>query len=256
MRKVFSKGALAAAAVLGLASSANAYVVLTITDLSTATTVTCNSFVGGCGSGFGVANNAISFAGSVGAFDIGFSSGTSNAPGNALFATSNTATTTVFRNDAAAGTKSLVIDLIAFDFFNPTGLQKTMEGSATPSNTIGFNSPLESVFTNFRVNSDNGSTAPSFNLVPGGPVTSFSCTYNPASPTQCFNAGNAVWNDPASGQPGFSMRTQQSFNILAGTSINSSSSLTVRNVPEPLTVSLVGAALLAAGVASRRKATK
>ncbi len=255
MLKIFSKGAVAAAAVLGLASTANAYVVLTITDVTTNTSISCNSFIGGCGAGFAILNaNSIAFGGTWQSFDIGFSSGTSNAPGNASFATSNTATTTVIRNDVAAGIKSLVIDLIAYDFFNPTGELKTMETSATPANTIGFSSPLESVFTNFRVNSANGSTAPSFNLGPN--VTSVSCTYNPSNPTMCFNGPSAVWSDPILGTPGFSMRTQQSFNILSGTLMNSSSSLTVRNVPEPLTVSLVGAALLAAGIASRRKASK
>lgn len=260
MRNVITKVALAATFVMGVASSANAFVVLTMRDLSTATSVTCNTAAAvtatNCGAGFSITSaNFVTYSGSVGAFDVVSTQGISNAPGNANLATANTTSLTVNRNDSAVGIKSLVVDFISFDFFNPNGTIKTFQGSASTTAGDGlFNSATESVFTDFRVDSDNAANslgALSFNMG-SGTVTDLNCTMATGTNNSC-NAGNVLWNDPALGVAGFSTRTQQRFNLEASSVINTTSSLTIRNLPEPMTLSMVGAALLGLGIASRRR---
>ena len=255
MKNVLTKVALAATVLMGVASSANAFVVLTMTQIA-GPSVSCNTFtlVGcGLGSGFTVINpNFVNFSGSVGAFDIASTQGLSNAPGSALVATANTTSLTVNRNDAAVGTKSLLVDFVVFDFFNPTGVDKTLQGSASTTAGQGFfNSATETVNTSFRVNSDNLFTNADFSLT--NAAASIGCLMATSINTSC-NAGTAVWSDPAIGMPGFSTRTQQAFTLEAASVINTTSSLTIRNVPEPMTLSLVGAALVGLGFASRRRA--
>ena len=251
MKNVFNKVAAAATLLMGVASTANAFVVLTMTDLSTATTVSCNTFIGGCGAGFSVINaDFVNFSGTVGAFDVASTQGLSNAPGTALVASANTTSLTVNRNDFALGTKGLVVSFVVFDFFSPTGTSKTMQGSASTTAGQGFfNSATESIFTNFRVDSDNTTNL----LIASGTVSQSSCSMATALNNSC-NAGSIVWSDPALGVAGFSSRTQQVFTLEAASIVNTTSSLTIRNVPEPMTLSLVGVSLLGLAFASRRRA--
>lgn len=256
MRNVITKVALAAAAVMGLASSANAFVVLTMKDLSTAATATCNTAVAvsavNCGAGFSIINaNFVNFSGSIGVFNVASTQGLSNAPGTASVATANTTSLTVNRTDGALGTKSLVVDFISFDYFNPTGTLKTFQGSASTTAGDGFfNSATESVDSDFRVDSDNG-----LGFAAGPTVTVLGCNMITALSNNC-NTGAVVWSDPALGTPGFSARSQQRFKLEASSVINTTSSMTIRNVPEPMTLSMVGAALLGLGVVSRRRRAK
>lgn len=256
MRNVLTKVAVAAAVLMGVASSANAFVVLTMKDLSTATTKSCNSqtLVGcGPGTGFTVINpDFVNFSGSVGVFNVASTQGLNNVPGDPTVATANTTSLTVKRTDAALpipATKSLVVDFISFDFMNPTGVLKTLQGSASTTAGSGFfNAGTETIFTDFRVDSDNG-----LGFLLGGTVTGgVNCLMATAVANSC-DGGTVVWSDPALGTPGFSTRTQQSFTLEAGSIVNTTSSLTIRNVPEPMSVSLVGAALLGMGLASRRR---
>ena len=250
MKSVFNKVAAAATLLMGVASTANAFVVLTMTDLSTATTVTCNTFIGFCGAGFVVNNaNNVNFIGTVGAFDVASTQGISNAPGNALVAFANTTSLAVNRNDGALGTKTLTVDFVVFDFFNPTSTSKTMQGSASTTAGQGlFNAATETIFTNFRVDSNNTT---SLNL--GPTVSQLSCGMATSINDSC-NAGSIVWSDPVLGVAGFSTRTQQAFTLEAASIVNTTSSLTIRNVPEPMTLSLVGVSLLGLAFASRRRA--
>lgn len=252
MRNVLTKVAIAAAMLMGVASAANAFAVLTMRDVSTATVKTCNTFtLVGCGSGSGftvISPNFVNFSGSIGAFDVASTQGLNNAPGTTV-ATSNTTSLTVNRNDVASGIKTLVVDFISFDFFNPTGIWKTMQGSAsTTAPASFFNSTTESIITDFRVDSNNGFGGFAF----GPTVSGAACSMATALSNNC-NSALIVWNDPALGVAGFSTRTQQAFRIEASSIINTTSSLVIRNVPEPMTLSMVGAALLGLGFASRRR---
>lgn len=250
MKSVFNKVAAAATLLMGVASTANAFVVLTMTDLSSATTVTCNTQIGGCGAGFTIINaNFVNFSGTVGAFDVASTQGLSNAPGTALVASADTTSLTVNRNDFAAGTKGLVVNFVVFNFFSPTSTSKTMQGSASTTAGAGaFNAATESIFTDFRVDSDNSTT-----LNVGPTVFQSNCNMATSTNNSC-SAGSIVWADPILGVAGFSSRTQQVFTLEASSIVNTTSSLTIRNVPEPMTLSLVGVSLLGLAFASRRRA--
>jgi len=263
MNNVLTKVAVAAAVMLGGVSSANAYSILTMRDLGGAITVTCNNStaagVAACGlAGFATAldSNLITFTGTVGDFDVGFSNGIANVPGNANIAFSNTGSTQISRNDAALVDKLFVVDFVSVGFFAPTSVFKTMQGSSTTNAGSGLYAATDAINTVFTVNSAN---APTFGapLAPDA-VTTISCIMSPAQndpapDTGGCNAGTVAWTDPALGVAGFSTRTQQTFSMAAGSFLNTTSALTIRNVPEPVSLSLVGAALLGLGFASRRR---
>ena len=248
MSNVLSKVAAAAAVLMGVATSADAFVILSMRDLSTATTKTCNTFtLVGCGGGSGftvVDPNNVSFAGTVGVFDTTTTIGVNNIPGLPGGATSDTTSLTVTRNDGGAGSKNLVVDFISFVFTAPVGILKNLDGSASTSS--GRFTTGDLVNTTFSVDSDAGT-----GFVAGPTISSTSCLMAVAPSNNC-DSPRVLWSDPALGVAGFSTRTQQVFQMAADSRINTTSSLTI-TVPEPMSVSLVGAALLGLGFASRRR---
>lgn len=254
MKSVLTKLAIATAALMGVATTANAFVVLTMKDLTTTTTMSCDTGVAvsavNCNAGFFTlfANpNKVDFAGTIGGFLVQSTTGISNAPGNPLVATAGTTSLDVTRVSAGPGIQALVVDFIAYGFFNPTGTLKTLQGSASTNAAAGFfNSATESIFTNFAVDSDNG-------LIFAAPTAAISCNMATSINTSC-DAGSAVWADPLIGVAGFSTRTQQRFRLESGSTVVTGSSMSVRNVPEPMTLSLVGLSLVGLGFASRRRA--
>ena len=252
MTNVLSKVAAAAAVLMGVATSADAFVILSMRDLSTATTLTCNTstLVGcGAGSGFTVTNaNNVSFAGAVGVFNTATTIGVNNVPGLPSGATSDTTSLTVSRTDGVAVDKTLVVDFISFVFTAPTGILKNLDGSASMSAGSSAFAPTDLINTTFSVDSDAGTA-----FVAGPTISNTSCLMAALTSNNC-DAARVLWSDPALGVAGFSTRTQQVFQMAAGSRINSTSSLTI-TVPEPMSVSLVGAALLGLGLASRRRRT-
>jgi hypothetical protein len=251
MRTSLLKAAAAAAVLAGSVGSANAFVLLNLQDLSAAVSKTCNTsaavvnVVGGnCAAvdGFSIIGGGlgISFSGTVGGWDVFTTTFASNIPGTATAATLNASTTQLKKN--SAGTGDFLIDLTGFNYLLPAGGTKSLRGSAslTSSDTsFGAGNFVQSEF--YADPNNTGATATPF----------LACNMNLAPSANCDTA-QIEWNDPGLGT--FSMRDVQIVRLSQGKLVNTTLSGTVGAVPEPMTLSLVGAALLAAGVASRRRA--
>ncbi|MBA4178127.1 MAG: hypothetical protein C0505_16455 [Leptothrix sp. (in: Bacteria)] len=261
MRNVLTKLAVAAAALVGGVTSANAYVILTITDLSTTATTTCNTLIGGCGLGWSITNmNLLSFSGTVGAFDVAATQGLANTPGNVNVAFANTTSLSVGRNDGAAGLKGLQVTFDAIDFTAPITPFKSMGGSASGTSGAGLFSPSDFVSSRFYVDSAGGTAFASPVTLPPGALTAdglytTACSFFASLSERC-DAAPITWADPSAPIGTFSARSEQSFSLNPNSVIQTTSSLTIRQVPEPMTTSLVGLALFGLALASRRTAAK
>lgn len=246
MRTSLVKIALAAAALVG--GSAQATVLLNLEDLTGGVSKTCNTGAAitatNCGAGFSIIGGGlgITFSGVVGGFDVFTTTFASNLPGTATAATLNASTTQVKR--IGAGTGDFLIDLTGFGYTMPEGANKYLTGSAslTSSDTsFGAGNFVRSEFYADALNL-GGKGTPEINKILN--------LANSAS----GDAPTILWTDP--GLDTFSMRDIQIIRLSNGKLVNTTLSGTVTPVPEPMTLSLVGAALLAAGVASRRRANK
>jgi hypothetical protein len=246
MRKLLSTAAAAAALLVGASMPAQAYILVQLTDVTGATTLTCNTSLafnaGNCGAGFNTAAGADSFAftGNVGLFSIGtlFSNlnAVANVPGTATEATIDQSMTRL-RNTTAAG-RSFKVSVTAFGYTLPVSPFKTLFGSQGMSTSANAGSAIADFYadgTNMGLLSNLTACA----VVIG---TNASCAATPVN-----------W---LSG-PMFSLTQVQEFTMLASQDVNATLNLTTRNtVPEPLTTSLVGAALLALALTSARRASK
>jgi hypothetical protein len=224
----------AAAALLGAASSAQAYLVLTIVDSGVAgsartcdltfwdgTANYCDTLPGGH-VGFNIVDaNSVSFSGTIGKHLVSTTSG--SALETATLAILDTSSTSVRRNSAGAG--DLQINMTGFGYTSPTGLVKTFEGSASYTSslfTLG-----DAVRSDFWVD-PNGA---------GANVNNLNCTVNVGVTLFGCSAGNLVWNDNGGS---FSIRSLQTYNVAVNGSVNVTSTGIVKNkLPEPATLSLI-----------------
>lgn len=250
MRKTLTKVALAAAALAGASTSSHAYLVMEIAQIGGGSLI-CNTqtMVGCAGFGFTViSTNLVSFTGSVGDFVVSGSFGSANAPGTTTVAQLDSSSLRVERT-GSAGSGQLFIGLKSFSYSDPDGEIKFMSGSAGSSSQqigTGAGNGTNVVSTNFWADPNNG----------GAAVNLISCSYAITTNGSCATPAT-LWNDPiGSGGGLFSLRMEQTFNMKTGTSLNSTAALAARNIPEPMTSSLVGAALLGLAFASRRASKK
>jgi hypothetical protein len=243
-------GKVAGAAALALAamSSANATVRLSITDVGAAVSLNCDtafavSVVNCNASSFSILGGGagISFNGTVGGFKVFTTTFASNVPGTATAAILNGSTTTVERLGVGQG--DLRIDLSGFGYTMPVGALKTLRGSASLTSSDNSFGATDLVFSQFVVNADN--------VFPvAGVDPTVSCVMAISSSDNC-NAPTVAWTDPLGGT--FSMRDVQLIRLSQGHLVNTTISGTVNAIPQPMTLSLVGLALVGAAVASRRK---
>jgi len=249
MRKSVINLAIAAAALVGASSAVQAKVVLTLqayaADGTTLlSTKTCDSSAfGACSGEFSLIGGGLNFVGSVSNFTVSTTSFSGNMPGSALSATLDASTTRV-QNTAASGFGFFYIDVYATDYLFPSGDDKYLSGFASitqPASSVTAGDYLQS---NFYADGTNSGLATNLRT----------CTILAATNASCAAPAGATWNDADGGM--FSMRDVQTFRLSAGNTINSTASGEVTPIPEPMTLSLVGAALLAAGAAARRKAKK
>lgn len=250
MRKALTKVALAAAALAGASTSSHAYLVMEIAQVGGGSLI-CNTqtLVGCAGFGFTViSTNLVSFTGTVGDFVVSGTFGSANSPGTPLVAQLDSSSLRVERT-GAAGSGQLFIGLKSFDYADPNGIIKTLTGSAGSSSQQiggGAGNGNNTVSTNFWADPTNAAL----------PVNLISCSYAITTNGSCATPAT-LWNDPlGSGGGLFSLRMEQLFDMKTGTSLNSTAALAARNLPEPMTASLVGAALLGLAFASRRNSKK
>ncbi len=255
----FSKFAIAAAMVFGAASSANATVSLSFTD--GANTVICSTVTGTCaGSGAGAFTVLSSIDMAAGAiieikavnwfgWNLGglFDGSSATSLYGAVDSTLNVDTFLVERI-AGNGTGTLVLNANGFDYSQPPGVMKNSRGSSSMIRQGGPNLDVNSsLFTRFYGDDANGFPGPADLLA--------QCTAPVGTNTNDRSCSvSANWSDP--GQGTFSMRIAQSITIQAGEKVKTQASLTTQSVPEPMTLSLVGAALLGVAAAARRRSTK
>jgi hypothetical protein len=247
MRKSVINLAVAAAALLGAASIAQAKVVLSLKAFASdgitqigSTSFCDSSAFGACSASFSLVGGGLSFVGSVGNFSVTTTSFTGNLPGTPSSATLDASTTKV-KNNSASGFGFFFIDVFATDYMFPAGNEKYLSGSASLTQTGSSVTAGDFVTSRFYADGTNA----------GLLTNQRSCTMNSATTGGC-DAGTGAWTDADGGL--FAMRDIQVYRLTAQKTINTTASGEVTPIPEPMTLSLVGAALLAAGFAARRKA--
>lgn len=242
MQRFFSRAAIAAAVLAGAATSAQAGLILTIGDSFGPTSVTCNNtFAAGvvacAGNGFITALNSNSIIiGSitVGGFAIGGSLTSTNNPGVGGTSFLNQSTLTASNISGVAG--NFYVDLLSQGFTVPAGPGMYMTGSSGGSSNLGGTGTITN---NYYADPTN------LGLLSNG----ISCAYAVATSFNCDAPGINWLRNPGP----FALRQIQTFALGAGVSnLNTTNNLTVV-LPEPMSLSLVGIALVGLGLASRRR---
>ena len=248
-----TKLAVAAVAVSGFVSTSQASVRLSLTDVTASVSLTCDTAVAvsalncDAASGFSIlgGGTGIGFNATVGGFSVFTTTFASNIPGAASGATLDTSTTRVTRTGLGLG--DLRIDLAGFNYSLPAGVLKSLHGSASLSSSTGGGAG-SLVYTEFMVNALNA-----FPTAFADPTLFCTIAPIPTSSANC-DAGSTQWSDPLEGT--FSMRQVALIRLNQGTTVNTTGTQTVTSVPEPMTLSLVGAALLGVAAAARRRSNK
>ena len=254
----FSRQVFAAVALTAVASAAQAYVQISLVDTGGGA-VSCSTqnaaTVAACSAGFTafgggavtVGTLDLQFSGFVGGFRVTTTSLGSNTPGTMVVGTLDQSATRVERR-TGFGAGTLFIDSFAFNYTSPVGPLRSFTGATSFDSSLYANTDsVTTVLTYdpFNLGGDNFSAG----------TTSFAATlslppYDGSSKSDSEAFGLVTVAGPGS----YSLRHKQAYALAEGSVINSTATSAVRRIPEPMSASLVGIALLGLAFAARRKA--
>jgi hypothetical protein len=246
----------AGAAMVAAGASAHAFVQIGITDTaggtvfcSTATAATvaaCSAGFAGSGAGGAllVGDKDIRFSGMVGGFVVSTTSLASNTPGTSVLGQLDQSSTRVER--MAAGVGTLFIDSFGFNYTNPAGPLRSFSG--TTSFSSSFYDSADLVATVLTVDPANaGGDEFAAGTVSFGTTLNLPA-YDGSSQSVLKNFAPVNFTDVGT----YSIRHKQSYTIAFDSVINATATSNVRRVPEPVSASLVGLALVGMAFATRR----
>ena len=252
MRSSFIRTALAAAALVGVGSAAQAGLLVTLRDnTGVVITSTCDTTAAvsgtNCSTGWTINSlDKATFIGMVGNFSFADTVFQSNAPGSAgpLGTFGSTTNLNIFTN---AANQQLTVDMIATGFTLPTGPIKNLSGTSSQSD---YTNPVAGANQSYNWSILNDNLSSNF-ITPGVTLGSAGCGPVPLLVT----AGGCAASTMVSGiGANFSLRNFATYNVVAANDTwQGSSTVRVMMVPEPASTALVGAALVALAVVSRRR---
>jgi len=233
MRKILCLSGMAAAAILGMNRPAEASMIMTLNDVTSAVSKTCDNStsagVTACGAnGFVTTLNSqlIAYLGSVGNFSVTTLSSVDNVPGNATKGTIDASDTQVVNNGGGSGT--FTIDVLAVDYTLPGGASSPMLLNGSASLTSG--SGNGTIQTQAWADPADGNART---------VATAPCSMSVSAAASCVEGGIS-WTRAGN----YSLEFLQTFSMNAAASVNTTANVTATSVPEPASLMLLGSGLV------------
>lgn len=235
MKRVSVLTAIAGAVVaLGASSAGAAVLTMSLTDVTGSTSVFCDNGIGGCAGGFsGLMNGPLlSYSGAVGSWNTALTATTTNSPGTPTLATLDLTQLVLTNQTNAARTFEILVT--GFGYTTPPGDPLDFFGSASTSSQ-GVTGLVDS-FSYFDPTNS------------GALANQIACSFVPGTNNSCAQNAFSVNN----GGGAYSLSHMLRITLNGGQSINLTGNASVRNVPEPGTVALLGLSIFGLAALRRR----